>query len=206
MITKHTRGWEIDEKNLKCMNLTHFHPKRIENVKKSNILVNIRFVAKTSDIRNFSQNIRSDVETSEVATLLATTELFPKETKNRETARKWQKCVWVWCLRLAILRLCNHAELYSLAWWSLTAQAKDPFQDSKELKMNWTVAMFQERLSTVTNLGKQIVMNSQIILLWRRPGQNLWTVYCVMFSLTWFDDCSFLFLYMYFNNDSISGI
>jgi len=51
------------------MNLTHFHPKRIENLKKSNILVNIRFVAKTSDIRNFSQNIRSDVETS-VATLL----------------------------------------------------------------------------------------------------------------------------------------
>jgi len=53
------------------MNLTHFHPKRIENLKKSNILVNmnIRFVAKTSDIRYFSQNIRSDNETSEVATL-----------------------------------------------------------------------------------------------------------------------------------------
>jgi len=28
------------------MNLTHFHLKRIENLKKSNILVNIRFVAK----------------------------------------------------------------------------------------------------------------------------------------------------------------
>ena len=69
MITKHTRGWEIDERNLKSMNLTHFHPKRIENLKKSNILVNIRFVPTTSDIRNFSQNIRSDVETSEVATL-----------------------------------------------------------------------------------------------------------------------------------------
>jgi len=27
-----------------------------------------------------------------------------------------------------------------------------------------------------------------------------------MFSLTWFDDCSFLFLYTYFNNDSISEI
>jgi len=27
-----------------------------------------------------------------------------------------------------------------------------------------------------------------------------------MFSLTWFDDCSFLFLYAYFNNDSISEI
>jgi len=71
MIIKHTRGWEIDERNLKSMNLTHFHPKRIEHLKKSNILVNIRFVAKTSDIRNFSQNFKSDVETSEVATLVS---------------------------------------------------------------------------------------------------------------------------------------
>jgi len=31
--------------------------------------VNIRFVAKTSDIRNFSQKVRSDVKTSEVAAL-----------------------------------------------------------------------------------------------------------------------------------------
>jgi len=38
--------------------------------KKNNSSVNIRFVAKTSDIRNFSQNIRSDVKTSEVATLV----------------------------------------------------------------------------------------------------------------------------------------
>jgi len=53
------------------MNLTHFHPKRIDNLKKSNtlFLVNIRFVAKTSDTRNFSQNIRSEVEAPEVATL-----------------------------------------------------------------------------------------------------------------------------------------
>jgi len=73
MITKHTPGWEIDERNLKSMNLTDFHPKRIENLKRSNILVNIRFFAKTSDIKNFSQNIRSDVKTSEVATLNART-------------------------------------------------------------------------------------------------------------------------------------
>jgi len=35
------------------------------------ITVNIRFLAKTSNIRNFYQNIRSDVKTSEVATLVA---------------------------------------------------------------------------------------------------------------------------------------
>ena len=39
-------------------------------VNKNNSPVNIRFVAKTSDIRNFSENIRSDVKTSEVATLV----------------------------------------------------------------------------------------------------------------------------------------
>jgi len=31
---------------------------------------------------------------------LATTELFPKETKNRKTSNKCQKRVWAWCLRL----------------------------------------------------------------------------------------------------------
>jgi len=34
LITKQTWGWEIDERNLKNMNLTHFHPKSIENLKK----------------------------------------------------------------------------------------------------------------------------------------------------------------------------
>jgi len=40
----------------------------------------------------------------------------------------------------------------------------------------------------------------------KKAGQTFSTVYCVMFSLTWFDDCSFLFLYTYFNNDSLSEI
>jgi len=34
---------------------------------------------------------------------IATTELFPKETKNRETERKLQKRVWVLCIRLVVL-------------------------------------------------------------------------------------------------------
>jgi len=34
--------------------------------------INIRFVVKTSDIRNFYEKIRSDVETSEVAALAVT--------------------------------------------------------------------------------------------------------------------------------------
>ena len=38
----------------------------------NNYPLNIRFVAKTSDIRNFSQNIRSHVKTSKVATLVVT--------------------------------------------------------------------------------------------------------------------------------------
>jgi len=44
---------------------------------KNNSPVNIRFVAKTSDIRNFSENIRSDVKTSEVATLVGTVATSP---------------------------------------------------------------------------------------------------------------------------------
>jgi len=49
-----------------------FSRKRTGNVKnKSNSPLNIRLVAKTSGIRSFSQNIRSDVKTSEVATLPA---------------------------------------------------------------------------------------------------------------------------------------
>jgi len=53
------------------MNLTYFYPKWEGNVEnKNNTPVNIRFVAKTSDIRNFSENIRYDVKTSEVATLM----------------------------------------------------------------------------------------------------------------------------------------
>jgi len=49
------------------MNLTYFQPRKRRNVENNN---NIRFVAKTSDIRNFSQNIRSDIKTSEVAALV----------------------------------------------------------------------------------------------------------------------------------------
>jgi len=50
--------------------ITSIYPKGRGNVEsKNNSPANIRFVAKTSDIRNFSQNIRSDVKTPEVATL-----------------------------------------------------------------------------------------------------------------------------------------
>jgi len=110
---------------------------------------------------------------------LVTTELFTKETKNRETARKWQKRVWVRCLRLVVLCLSNHADPYSSAWWSLTAQEKGIFQDPKELKINYMVAIFQERLSTLSirciksdKLSQKIVMNCWMILLWGRPGQK----------------------------------
>jgi len=68
---KYTWGWEIVERNSKMVNLTYFHPKRrgiVEN--KNNRPLNIRFVAKTSDIRNFLENITSDVKSSELATLV----------------------------------------------------------------------------------------------------------------------------------------
>jgi len=53
-ITKHTLGYEIDERNLKIMNPTYFCPKMRGNVtnveNKNNNPVNIKFVDKTSDI------------------------------------------------------------------------------------------------------------------------------------------------------------
>jgi len=49
-----------------------FSSKSMKHLGKNNSSLNIRFVAKTSDIRIFSQNIRSDVKTSEVATLSVT--------------------------------------------------------------------------------------------------------------------------------------
>ena len=81
---------------------------------------------------------------------VASTELFSKETKNRVTATKWQKHIWVWCLRVMVLSLCNLADPHFLAWWSLTAQRKGLFQDTQELKRNSMVTIFQERLSTLS--------------------------------------------------------
>ena len=41
----------------------------------------------------------------------------------------------------------------------------------------------------------------------KKAGQNIFNcLYCVMFRFTWLDDCSFLFLFTYFNNDSMSEI
>jgi len=54
------------------MNLTYICHKRIGNVEnENNSPINIRFVSKTSDIRNVSQNIRSDVKTSEETALVS---------------------------------------------------------------------------------------------------------------------------------------
>jgi len=59
------------ERIFKIMNLTNVQRKRRGNVENNTTaLVNIRFIAKISDDRNFFQSIRSEVETSEVATLL----------------------------------------------------------------------------------------------------------------------------------------
>jgi len=90
------------------MNLTHFHPKRIENLKKSNILVNIRFVPTTSDIRKFSQNIRSDVETSEVATLpsgmCAKLRTVAASNNGDHASQTLYYCLFAPCIYIVFLR------------------------------------------------------------------------------------------------------
>jgi len=53
------------------LNQISFRLTSVRNVeKKNNSPVNIRFLAEISDIRHFSQNIRSDVKTSEMATMV----------------------------------------------------------------------------------------------------------------------------------------
>jgi len=72
--------------------------------------------------------------------------------------------------------------------------------------------MFQERLSALSiryiksDKLTQTNCNEFLDNFVMKAGENLLTVHSVMFSLTWFDDYSFLFLYTYFNNDSISEI
>jgi len=64
------------------MNRTYFYPKIRGNlVNKKNSAVNLRFVVKTSDIINVSENIRSDVKTSEVVLCW----LSPKLTRPLKT-------------------------------------------------------------------------------------------------------------------------
>jgi len=71
--------------------------------------VNIRLVARTSDIRNFSQNIRSDVETSEVATLLVTE--IQHGSRSREFKRWRHKSIWrEWLLLSSWFWLRNREE------------------------------------------------------------------------------------------------
>jgi len=77
---------------------------------------------------------------------LATAELYSNETRKQ---KKWQKRVWVWCLRSVVFSLCNHTKPCFSAWWSLIAQAKGPFQNSRELQMNQRAAILQEWLFTL---------------------------------------------------------
>ena len=70
------------------MNLTYFYPQIRGNVvNTNNRAVNIRFVAKTSDIRNFSENNRSDAKTSEVATVVETHIFEPEPLWNSDNQK-----------------------------------------------------------------------------------------------------------------------
>ena len=62
---------------------------------------------------------------------LATAELFPNDIGKQQQMTKARLGLMPWFLVYPTTR-----SLISLASWSLTAQAKGPFQNSKELKMN----------------------------------------------------------------------
>ena len=98
---KHTWRWEIDERNLKTMNSTHSHPKSIENLRKKQQL---------SQHPICCQNIRSDVKTSEVATLHAATVV----RRRREAANICASMKTFHCYD--IVRQFYPADMASLAW------------------------------------------------------------------------------------------
>ena len=99
---------------------------------------------------------------------LATIELFAKETKKRETARKWQKRVSVcWCLILVVFNLFNHAYPYFFSLMVTDCSEENPFSRFRRIKnelkgRNVPGEVVHKTISAlkVTNLGKQILMNS----------------------------------------------
>ena len=58
---------------------------------------------------------------------LETAELFPNETRKQQKNDK--SAFESDALDQRFFSLCNHTKPYYLAWWSLIAQAKGPFQD-----------------------------------------------------------------------------
>jgi len=67
--------------------------------------------------------------------------------------------------------------------------------------------MFQDKLSTLSirytkrdKLRQTNCNECSDNFVMKKAGKNFLNVYCVMFSLTWFDDCRFS---TYFNNNSI---
>jgi len=67
------------------MNLTYFYPQiRVNVVNKDNNPVSIRFVIEISDIIIFSENIRSDVKTSEGTTLICALHKLPSLCSQKQ--------------------------------------------------------------------------------------------------------------------------
>jgi len=62
---------------------------------------------------------------------LATAELFPTRQEN---IKKWQKHVWVWCFRLAVPSLCNHAKPYLMVTNCSSERSFTRFKRKNELK------------------------------------------------------------------------
>jgi len=113
------------------------------------------------------------------------------------------------CLRVVFLSLSNPADPYFLAWWLLQQLLRSKFfQDPKEWKLKGSQCSKRDcphyviAALKVPNLGKQILMNSYMILLWRRPGRKSFLiVYCALFSLTWFGDCSILHVFQQWQHE-----
>jgi len=52
-------------------------------------------------------------------TYVGGTEVGAKDCQSQRKGRRWQKRVWVLCLRVVVLSLSNPVDPYFLAWWLL---------------------------------------------------------------------------------------
>jgi len=96
---------------------------------------------------------------------LTTTELFPKETKNRETERKLQKRVW-WVL-------CLRSVVSALKLKYKTLQISPPIEDFLATAPIWTSHYFARRFPCVWFFA---VWKSNIVVpvWWTNVGVSFW--------------------------------
>jgi len=68
---------------------------------------------------------------------MANTELYPKETKIKQTARKWQNSVWVWYLGLWFILSADTRSVVQTHNFCTTVQRRYKCTEQNVLQRRW---------------------------------------------------------------------